>query len=74
MRRDDFRRRNRTFIKKADGLAKISGAKVYVVVLFHGQFYTYTSHCNEAWPPSRHEIVSTDFVMDEDVRSPLIGK
>jgi hypothetical protein len=44
-------------MRKADGLARIPGVKVYAVVLYHGQIYTYTSHSNEVWPPSREEIV-----------------
>lgn len=61
LRKDKFRQRNRTLTKKADELAKIPGAKVYCVVLFHGQFYTYTSQTTKAWPPSHDEIVSKHF-------------
>ena len=57
MRKDNFRKRNRTFIRKADELARIPGAKVYTVVLYHGQTHVYTSHSDKAWPPSREEIV-----------------
>ena len=47
-------------MRKADGLARISGAKVYAIVLFHGQIYTYTSHSDKTWPPSQDEIVRRD--------------
>ena len=46
-------------MKRADGLARISGAKVYLLVLFCGQYFTYSSHCSKAWPPSQDEIVCT---------------
>lgn len=46
-------------MKRANELAQISGARVYYVVLYYGQLYTYTSHDTEAWPPSQDEIVST---------------
>lgn len=57
-RRDNFRRRNRTLIKKANELAQTSGAEVFWIVRYHGQIYTYASHSGKAWPPSRNEIVS----------------
>ncbi|KAF2158769.1 hypothetical protein M409DRAFT_30727 [Zasmidium cellare ATCC 36951] len=56
LRKDVFRKRSRTVEKKADEIAKLSGAQVYVVMLHHGQFYVYTSHNTNAWPPSKDQI------------------
>ena len=57
LKRDLFRRRHKTIEKKAHHLAQTCGARVYVVVFFRGQYHTYTSHKNRAWPPSEEEIV-----------------
>ena len=54
--KDKFRRRNITVRNKARELAQC-GAQVYVVVLFCGQFYVYTSHTSDAWLPDRDHIV-----------------
>jgi hypothetical protein len=56
--KEGFRRRNHTLRKKAHELARLSGAHVYCVVLFHGQYHTYTSHRSEMWPPPPNQIVS----------------
>ena len=59
LKRDLFRRRHRTVVKKANQLAMSCGAHVYVVVHFHGQYQIYTSHKHRAWPPSEDQIVGT---------------
>ena len=57
LKKDMFRQRHRTITKKANLLARTCGAQVYMVVLFHEQFYTYTSHKTKGWPPSEDQIV-----------------
>ena len=69
IRKDNFRQRNKTIKKKANDLAQRCGAQVYLVVLFHGQYYTYTSHHSKAWPPSEEQIVRQDAAHKE--KTPL---
>lgn len=56
-RKDSFQRRHKTLRRKAHELAALSGARVYVAVLFHRRYYTYTSHEGRGWPPLSDEIV-----------------
>lgn len=59
VKKDTFRRRSRTFMKKAHELGASCGAKVYVVVNFNGQFHVYNStEASPWWPPSQRQIVS----------------
>ena len=57
LKRDLFKRRHETIRRKANHLARSCSAYVYVVVLFHGQYYTYTSYKHRTWPPSEEQIV-----------------
>jgi len=56
---EQFRRRTKSLLKKADELKRLCGAEVYLVIRRGGKFYTYSSLEN-SWPPSPETIVGTN--------------
>lgn len=48
-------------------------AHVYIVALFHGQYYTYTSHKNQAWPPTKKKFVGRYIGLAKRITDILAG-
>jgi len=57
-RAEKFRKRRGNLLKKANELAWMTEAKVYIVLQERGKFYTYKSTEDQHWPPSEDTIVS----------------
>lgn len=60
--REKARKRTKNLFKKANELAKIADANVYVVIDRSGKFQVYKSTDTPGWPPSEQEIVSNQAV------------
>ena len=54
---EKFRKRKRSLMNKADQLAKLCQADVYLVVSRENQHVTYSSTEKAGWPPSKDELV-----------------
>ncbi|KAM3417753.1 hypothetical protein BST61_g5984 [Cercospora zeina] len=54
-----FHKRNNTLCRKAHELAVRSKVHVYLVVQSRGQFYVYTSHEHQGWPPCQDQIAQS---------------
>ncbi len=54
---EKFRKRKRSLVNKADQLAKLCQADVYLVVSRENQYITYSSTEKAGWPPSKDELV-----------------
>ena len=57
-RREKFRRRKHSFLKKAYELGKYCDADVAVIIHKNGRYFTYRSTDQGSWPPSMEKIVS----------------
>lgn len=60
--REKFRKRRCNLMKKADELAYMCQADVYLVMYRGDKFYSYSSTDREEWPPSEEEMVSSCFL------------
>ena len=56
--REIFRKRNKSYTKKGNELAQLTGAEVFSIIRLSGKLYTYKSTNRPGWPPSEQEIVS----------------
>lgn len=57
-RTERVRKRKKSLIKKADELARISGADVALIIRKNGRYWTYRSINQDSWPPAMEQIVS----------------
>ena len=57
MLREKFRKRSSSFFRKANELAQLAEAQIYVVILRNNRYYTYKSTEQPNWPPSESDIV-----------------
>ena len=55
--KEKFRKRKNTILEKADQLRSLCRADVYVLLLYQGKYYGYTSMSEADWPPSSESIV-----------------
>jgi len=58
LKKDMFRKRKHTIMKKAFEIMSYCKAQVYVVVYFHGRYHVFSSGKTAHWPPSQETIVS----------------
>lgn len=55
---EKFRKRSKSLVRKAHGLATLTKAEVYVVLRRQGTYIVYRS-TDESWPPSEDTLVRT---------------
>ncbi|KAF2228443.1 hypothetical protein EV356DRAFT_581591 [Viridothelium virens] len=70
------RRRRNTLFRKANELAHLSDAHIYVLVQWEGKYFTYSSTNQNAWPPTVEQVeksypqptkyTATDFLERKD--------
>jgi len=56
--REKARKRTKSLFKKANELALITNAQVYLVINRNAKYQIYKSTDQPGWPPSEQEIVS----------------
>ncbi len=56
--REKARKRTKSLFKKANELAQIADANIYIVVDRSGKYQIYRSTDQAGWPPSEQEMVS----------------
>ena len=57
-KRDMYRKRKSTLVKKAYELGKLCEVDVAVIICRNGRYFTYRSLDQQSWPPSMESIVS----------------
>ncbi|KAI9727198.1 MAG: hypothetical protein M1834_008506 [Cirrosporium novae-zelandiae] len=53
---EQFRKRRNNFLKKANDIARISDAKVYVIIEKKGRLIIYNSEDPSSWPPKENDL------------------
>ncbi|MCJ1348208.1 hypothetical protein MMC31_006439 [Peltigera leucophlebia] len=56
--REMYRKRSRSFLRKADQLARYTHAEVYVVICRNGRFSVYNSTRNSEWPLHQQDLIN----------------
>jgi hypothetical protein len=56
--REKFHKRYKSWSKKGNQLARLTGAEIYTVICHGNKYYTYKSTDRPGWPPSEQDIVS----------------
>ncbi len=56
--REKARKRTKSLFRKANELAQIADANIYVVIARSGKYQIYRSTDQPGWPPSEQEMVS----------------
>lgn len=59
--REKARKRTKNLFKKANELAQIADANVYIIVNRGGKYQIYRSTDQPGWPPSEQEMVRQSF-------------